>query len=152
MSPFDPTTDAVFREYADLELRCHHLLLEMKENAPELAAAEDRMDVLWEQLDEVQRRSLKGMGSDLNWVRRKGESPPNGRKDPTDVPPLEQQELMAAIGSKEWHKVLHDLRLCAPLFPVITLAHLRGSAYDAIGFPTYASVFYEQASFFAPAD
>src|SRR6516225_9462135 len=30
------------------------------------------------------------------------------------------------------------------MFPLVTLAHLRGSAYDAIGFPSHASVFYER--------
>jgi hypothetical protein len=134
-----------------LELRCHHLFLEGRENAPEVSAAEDRMDELWEKLDDVQRRSLSGMGSDLNWVRRKGEPPPNGRKAPEEVTAVEQHELMAAIESKEWHSILHYLRLCAPLFPVATLAHLRGSAYEAVGFPAYASVF-EQAAELDPAN
>src|SRR5262245_33361703 len=143
MSPFDPTIDEAFREYADLELRCHHLLLEGKEDAPETIEAEERMAELWENLDEVQRQSLSGMGSDLNWVWRMGEPPPRGRKTPEEILPQQQQELVAAIGSKEWHKTLHYLRICAPIFPTVTLAHLRGSAYDAIGFPSYASVFYE---------
>src|SRR5271154_7242536 len=109
MTSFDPTIDAAFRESAELELRCHYLLTEGKENAPEILAAEDRMTVLWENLDEVQRRSLNGMGSDLNWIRRKCEPPPKGRKEPTEVTAKEQQELVAAIGSKEWHKTLHFL-------------------------------------------
>jgi tetratricopeptide (TPR) repeat protein len=144
MSPFDPKIDATFREYADLELRCHHLLLEGMENAPETVEAESRMEELWENLDETQRRSLSGMGSDLNWVRRKGEPPPNGRKNPEEVTSTERQELMAAMGSKDWHKALHYLRICAPIFPIITLAQGRGKAYDALGFPSYASIFYEQ--------
>jgi hypothetical protein len=135
-----------------LELRCHYLVLEGKLSAPETSAAEDRLDELWEKLDDVQRRSLSGMGSDLNWVRRKGEPPPKGRKAPKEVTPTEQQELLAAIGLKEWHKILHYLRLCAPRFPIATLAHLRGHAYDALGCPAYASIFYEQAAELDPAD
>ena len=141
MPSFDPTIDAAFRESAELELRCHHLLLDGKEDDPETLAAEDRMTGLWEKLDEVQRRSLNGMGSDLNWVRRKGEPPPKGRKLPTDVTDAEQQELASAIGAKEWHKVLHFLRLCAPRLSSSSLAHWRGIAYDAVGLPAYASVF-----------
>src|SRR2546423_9676804 len=133
MSSLDPTIDAVFREYADLQLRRHYLLLEGKDNAPETAAAEDQLDELWDKLDEVQRRSLNGMGSDLNWVRRKGEPPPKGRKGPEEVTAAEQQELVAAIGSKERHKTLHYLRLCAPMIPVVTLAYLRGRVYEAMG-------------------
>src|SRR6266852_7963618 len=97
MSSFNPTMDAAFRESAELELRCHHLLLDGKENDPEILAAEDRMTALWEKLDENQRRSLNGMGSDLNWVRRKGEPPPRGRQKPEDVTSIEQQELAAAM-------------------------------------------------------
>jgi tetratricopeptide (TPR) repeat protein len=152
MAAFDPTIDAAFREYAELELRCHYLLLEGKENAPETLEAEDRMTALWEKLDEVQRRSLKGMGSDLNWVRRKGQPPPKGRKGSEEVPPTEQQELVTAIGAKEWHKVLHYLRLCAPSFPVDALAHHRARIYEALGLPNYASTFYEQAADLDPAN
>jgi tetratricopeptide (TPR) repeat protein len=152
MSSFDPTIDAAFRESADLELRCHYLLLEGQEHAPEILAAEDRMTVLWEKLDEVQRRSLNGMGSDLNWIRRQCEPPPKGRKEPKEVTATEQQELVAAIGSKDWHKTLHYLRLCAPMFPIVTLAYLRGRAYEAIGLSSYASVFYGQAADLDPAN
>src|SRR6516165_2807959 len=146
MPPFDPNIDAAFREYAELELRCHHLLLEGKGDTPEILEAEDRMTELWERLDEVQRQSLSGMGSDLNWVRRKGEPPPNGRKKPEEVTPAERQALEEATDSKDWHGILHFLRLCAPGLPLVTLAQLRGGAYDAIRFPGYARVFHERAA------
>jgi hypothetical protein len=146
MSSFDPKMDAAFRESAELELRCHYLLQEGKADDPEISAAEDRMAVLWEKLDEVQRRSLNGMGSDLNWVRRKGEPPPKGRTRAEEVTAAEQQELAAATGLKQWHKVLHYLRLCAPAYPIAALASLRGRAYEEIGLTAYASVFQEQAA------
>ena len=146
MSSFQPTVDAAFREYAELELRCHFRLMEGKENDPETSLAEDRMTILWDELDEVPRRNLSGMGSDLNWVRRNCEPPPMGRKSPTEISDLEQQELLAAIRLKEWYKVLHYLRLCAPVFPEVTLAYLRGRIYEAIGMYAYASVFYRVAA------
>jgi hypothetical protein len=118
----------------------------------EILEAEDRMNELWENLDGTQRRSLSGMGSDLNWVRRKGEPPPKGRKEPKEVTPRERQELLAAMESKDWHRLLHFLRLCAPEFPITALAHLRRRAYDALAFPAYASIFYEQAAEFDPAN
>jgi hypothetical protein len=152
MSPYDPKIDATFREYAELELRCHHLLLEGKENDPETIEAEDRMTELWEKLDEVQRRSLSGMGSDLNWLRRKGEPPPNGRKKPEEVTPDEREALQAAMESKDWHRLLHFLRICAPNLPIVILATLRESAYDEIGLPAYASVFSELAAELLPAN
>lgn len=141
MSEFDPKIDATFLEYADLELRCHNLLLAGREDSDEIAEAEDRMENLWPQLDDVQQRSLRGMASDLSWIRRKSEPPPKGRKTPEEVAATERQELWAAMKSREWHRVLHYLRLCAPTFQAASLARERGIAYDAIGFPNYARVF-----------
>jgi hypothetical protein len=141
MKEFDPTIDAVFREYADLELRRHHLLSAGRDNSAEIVEAEERMDTLWPKLDEVQRRNLKSMASDLNWVRRKGEPPPKGRKTAGEVSEQDQQELSAAIRSREWHRILHYLRLCAPAFQAASLARERGIAYEAVGLPGYARVF-----------
>lgn len=141
MNDFDPTMNAVFREYAELGLRRHHLLSEGKDESAEVLEAEERMDALWPRLDEVQRRSLNGMASDLNWIRRKGEPPPKGRKTPMEVSAEEQKELSAAIKAKEWHRILHYLRLCAPVFEVALLAREREIAYAAVGLPAYARVF-----------
>jgi len=149
MREFEPTIDAVFREYADLGLRRHQLLSAGKDDSAEVAEAEERMDTLWPRLDEVQRRSLKGMASDLNWIRRKGEPPPKGRKTPVEVSEQDQQELSAAIRSKEWHRILHYLRLCAPAFQAASLARERGIAYEAIALPGYARVFSESVVEFA---
>jgi hypothetical protein len=145
----DPMIDAVFREYADLALRRHHLLSEGKRDSGEVSDAEERMDTLWPKLDQPQRRCLKGMVSDLNWIRRKAELPPKGRKSPSEVSTHEQQELSAAIKAKDWHRILHYLRLCAPFFHAASLARERGIAYEAIGLPGYARVFSEKAVEFA---
>ena len=98
MDQFDPTIDAAFLEYADLELRCHRLLSAGKDDSVEMADAEDRMEKLWAKLDEVQKRSLRGMASDLGWVRVKGTSPPKGRKTPDEISQTERQELATARG------------------------------------------------------
>ena len=148
MAELDPTIDATFREYADLQLRRHYLLFQGKEDSPGIAEAEERMEQLWTKLDDVQRRSLSGMASDLNWIR-KGEPPPKGRKTREEVTATEQQELLMAIKSKEWHRILHYLRLCAPSFQAASLARERATAYDAIGFPDYARVFGTHAIGFA---
>ncbi len=152
MPPLDPTIDPTFRDYADLQLHRHYLLLEGTENELATEAMENRMDELWEKLDEVQRRSLNGMASDLNWVRRKGEPPPKGRKLPEEVTTTERKELVVAKELKDWHGFLHYLRICAPTIPLVHLAYLRGSTYDALGFPAYGSVFYQQAAEFDPAN
>jgi hypothetical protein len=141
MSEFDPTIDAAFLEYADLELLCHHLLSSGKDETDEMADAEARMETIWGSLDDIQRRSLRGMASDLSWVRRNGEPAPKGRKTPDEVSAADQQELATAIKTRDWHRILHYLRLCAPLFQAASLANERGAAYAAIGLPEYANVF-----------
>lgn len=144
MTSSDPIIDAVFREYTELELRHHQLLQVRKEDSVEIAEAEDRMNLLWPKLDDVQRQSLRGMASDLNWIRRNGQLPPKGRKTPEEVSAAELWELSAAMNSKKWHRILHYLRLCGPVFQTASLARERGIAYDAIGFPNYARAFNEK--------
>ena len=151
MSPFDPTIDTNFREYADLQLRRHGLLMSGREQGPEFDQIEDRMTELWEKFDAAQRQSENGMGSDLNWIRRKGQPPPKGRKA-EEVTPSERQELLAARMLNEWHGFLHYMRICASTIPAVNLAYLRGNAYDAIGFPTYAITFYELAAELDPTN
>src|SRR5260370_38346072 len=101
MTEFYPTIDATFRDYAELELRCHHLLLDGKEDSLETAEAEDRMEKLWPKLNEVQQRSLRGMASDLSRIRRKGEPPPRGRKTPEEMCRPERQEVCGGRQSTE---------------------------------------------------
>jgi hypothetical protein len=147
----EPKIDAVFREYAELQLRRHELLVAAKDDTREITQSEDRMDELWEQLDADQRQSLNGMASDLNWLRRNGEPPPNGRKLPEEVSEAERQALITALASKEWHHVLQLLRICAPTFTLANLALLRGKAYSALALLAYGNAFYAQAADFAAA-
>ena len=151
MSPFDPTIDASFREYADLQLRRNALLTEGKEQDPEFDHIEDRMTELWETLDETQRNSANGMGSDLNWIRRKGLPAPMSRKA-QEVSRAEQDELLAALQSNEWHRLLYYLRVCSPTILAANLAYRRGQAYNAIGFPSYSIGFYELAADLEPSN
>lgn len=141
MTEFNPAMDQAFRECADLQLRHHYLLLDNKDDSEEMIAVEARLEELWPSFDEIQRRSLSGMGSDLNWIRRNCEPPPRGRKTPDEVSSAERHELEAAMKSKEWHRILHFLRLCAPWFQASSLASERRIAYDAIGLPRYSSAF-----------
>jgi tetratricopeptide (TPR) repeat protein len=151
MSQFDPTIDAIFREYVELQLRRHNLLTEGKEKDPEFDQTEDKMTELWEKLDATQRLSVNGMASDLNWIRRKGQPPAKGRTV-GEVNPAERHELLSARALEEWHKFLHYLRLCASIIPAASLAYLRGTTYDAVGLPAYATDFFELAADLEPAN
>lgn len=140
MTELDPTMSDDFRHYAELILD-HHFLLQRRKEDLATADVEDQMDAIWPRLGAVQQQSLNGMASDLNWIRRKGEPPPKGRKTPIEVGDQEQAALDAAMGARQWHSVLHYLRLCAPLFAGSSLAQERKNAYDAIGLPRYAQEF-----------
>lgn len=151
MDEFTPTMNEEFRMYAGLRLRRHYLLLDEEDDSQEIAVVEEQMEALWEHFDAIQLQSLSGMGSDLNWIRRNCEPPPNGRKTPEDVSALDRQELEVAMKSKDWHRILHYMRLCAPSFRPASVARERGITYAAIGLPKYASVFEARAIQFGAA-
>jgi len=109
-----------------------------------MTALEDRIDELWATLDDVQRRSLSGMASDLNWIRRKGEPPPNGRKLAEQITTVEQRQLADAVKAKDWHQILHCLRLCGPTVPRFRWHIGALWPYQALGLADYAVLFREQ--------
>jgi hypothetical protein len=74
--------DAAFRNYAELLHRRHQYLLAGREEGPEMEEIEEALSAMWETLDEAQRHSLNGIGSDLNWVRRRGAPPQMADRHP----------------------------------------------------------------------
>jgi hypothetical protein len=140
MNPFTPTIDERYRQYAELLVRHHQLLSEGKEDADETSAVEDDMSELWERLDDRQRSSLSGLGSDLNWLRREGAPPPRARKS-EDVTAADLEGLTKASQSLDWHGVLHFLRVCAPKMATLELASARTLAWERAGLPHIGKVF-----------
>ena len=151
MRSFNPTIDANFQEYVDLQLRRNGLLSGGKEQDPEFDSVEDKMADLWEKLDDIQRQSVNGMGSDLNWMRRKGQLGPKSHS-PAKVTQDERKDLVTARQSSDWHGLLHYLRICAPAMSAANLAYLRGQAYDALDLPSYSVNFYELAADLEPTN
>ena len=80
MSPLRPTVDTAYRNYVELLLRRHLLWMEGRNDGEELDRIEDDLSSLWEGLDDGQRQSSNGIGSDLNWARRAGAAAPMARK------------------------------------------------------------------------
>jgi hypothetical protein len=135
-----PTVDAGYRNYAELLLRRHQFLSEGQEEGPEMEEIEEDLSRMWETLSEAQQRSLNGMGSDLNWVRRGGAPPPRGR--PADAVSEEDRRRLSDAESRgDWHVVLHSLRVCASVLAVEDLARRRAAAYAGLGFQSYAEAF-----------
>ena len=131
-----PTMNAAYRLYAGLLLR-HQQLLRAGQDDRETEEIEEQMSVLWGQLDEAQRRSLKGIGSDLNWARSGGLQAPKARRL-DESSEEERSQLAAAEATGDWHAVLHLLRLCAPALGTADLARRRAAAYRGAGLPQFA--------------
>jgi tetratricopeptide (TPR) repeat protein len=134
MRDFTPKTDAAYREYAEMQVRRHFLLIGGKGESDEAGEIEERLSSIWEGLDETQRRSLNGMAADLNWLRRRGTPPPKGR-EVSEVTEAELRELQAAQDAQDWHAILHHLRVCAPAVPLDMLAYSRATCYLKLDFP-----------------
>jgi hypothetical protein len=140
MSANVPAIDDGYRRYVELLLQHRHLLSQGRDESPETEAVGDEMAGLWERLDEAQRRSLAGLGSDLRWVRRGCHLPPKSWR-PEEVTSGELQALAQAEKENDWHGLLHYLRLCSPRIPPARLASLRASVWAALQFPQLASRF-----------
>lgn len=142
MNSFAPAVNEVYLEYASRLLQHHRLLAEGRESSDEAILVEDEMTELWEQLDPVQRKSLSGLGSDLNWVRRGGQPAPYAPK-PDDVSPEDRKALEEAGRVGDWHRLLHQLRACATSIPWSESARLRAEAWSKLGQAHIAGVFQE---------
>lgn len=140
MPDFAPKIDAAYREYAEKHVRRHFLLIDGKADGDEAVEIEERLAVLWDALDDTQRRSLNGMASDLNWLRRRGTPPPKGRTA-SEVTEVDLHDLQAAQDAQDWRAILHYLRVCAPTIPHDILADRRATCYRSIGFPEIAAAF-----------
>jgi tetratricopeptide (TPR) repeat protein len=149
MGPYTPTIDDSYRRYADLLLRHSHLLAERADDDAETEAVEEEMTRLWDHLDAVQRRSLSGLGSDLNWARKGGQLAPRGRR-PEEVTLQDGQAVAEAWDRGDWHGFLHYVRVSSPAVPPFLLARQRGLAWRAIGFLQLASPFFDLASEIEP--
>ncbi|HBI42312.1 MAG TPA: hypothetical protein DDY78_05560 [Planctomycetales bacterium] len=145
MGLFTPTVDQAYLKYADLLLQHHRLLSENKDEADETMAVENEMTELWERLDAKQKRSLSGLGSDLNWIRREASPHPRGRT-PEDATPLDYRALEQTKKNADWHGVLHYLRVCASKTPPLHLARLRAEAWQVVDLPAISRVFSDFAA------
>src|SRR5207244_3800062 len=88
--------DKHFQTYALAILGHHYLLVQGKEGTPELQEVEEFMSWLWKKLNEGQRRELRGISSDLNWIRHGYlPAPKGGRKE--DVTKAELDRFYAEM-------------------------------------------------------
>jgi hypothetical protein len=97
MGPHTPTIDDTYRRYADLLLRHSRLLAERGDEDAETEAVEEEMTRLWDHLDAVQRQSLAGLGSDLNWARNGCQLAPRSRRSEDVTPQISRHSSRRGI-------------------------------------------------------
>jgi len=139
MTDFTPIVDDSYRRYAELLLEHHQHLTAGRADGC-LEAVEEEMTQLWGGLDGIQQRSLSGLSSDLNWLRRGGQVAPRA-KSAVAVTPDDLSELQDARARNDWNKVLHCLRHCSAKLPAFDVAFLRATAWQALGFSQVAGAF-----------
>jgi tetratricopeptide (TPR) repeat protein len=121
--------DENFDAYTGELLRHHYLLSEGKEAIAEAEQAEERLSTLWVKLDDTQRQQLRGVSSDLNWIRRGFVPPPKGRKR-EDVTPEELREFYRLNENQDYFEMLPALRVCAAAVPPVFVAFVRATCYS----------------------
>ena len=145
-----PNINDIYRRYAELLRRHHHLLAQSRVD-DEIESVENQMTSVWNDLDSIQQRSLSGLSSDLNWLRRGGQLALRA-KQPAQVADENLRELAEARYGRDWHKLLHLLRLCSARLPTFEVAFLRATAWQALAFPQIASMFSELAAQLDPSN
>ena len=136
--------DADFEAYAVALLRHHYLIAEGKEDDPEAERTEELLSDLWGKLNDTQRQQLRGLSSDLNWLRRKYAPPPKGRKR-EDITPEELREFYRLNADQDYLRLLPALRVCAAAVPPVFVAFVRGTCYSRLGLQAAASLFLQAA-------
>jgi hypothetical protein len=137
--------DPNLREYALALLRYHYLLSEGKDSDSEVDLIEDRMSELWDELDETQRDEVRGISSDLNWIRRGYLPPPKGRRK-EDITQAELDEFQANKDAGNLLPLLHAVRACAPALDNGLVALLRARCYVGLGLPDVSEPFLKAAA------
>lgn len=138
-----------YREYVDSSRQLHALFLLNLEDSPEADTIREQMDVLWEALDEAQREIVRGIASDLRWIRRGNAGNKRTKEEAfaEDFP-----ALLCAKNTDNWRDLLKYLRRCAPYLPSAKISYLRGKAWDMFGDYETAQLFFRHARKLAPED
>lgn len=139
-----PARSDGFEAYADALLRHHLMLSEGKEDGPEMEQVEDQLAHHWEELDEAQQQQMRGVSSDLNWIRR-GCAQAQRAKTREQVTPEELREFYQFNEAQAFAQTLTALRVCAAAVPPVFVAFVRGRCYSHLGLRPIANLFFRTA-------
>lgn len=109
---------------------------------------DDELNDLWTEIDDCQKQRLWGLSSDLNSLRDREVCVES------DWPPMTQKDLVhaqsEAFQRKDWDKLLEHLRRPPREHPRGTVDYLRGRAWQEMGHPEVAVLFFDNATRLEP--
>lgn len=135
-----------FRRHVDILVRLHHAW----HDRSVAEAIREEMDGLWDELSEEEEAQVRGVASDLNWVRR-GPAPRGPKLEDVsqeDLVRFQQVARRGELGSEE----LRLMRRCLPRLPASMVAYRRGRIWAHHGCFALAHIFYERAAALEPGD
>ncbi|HZK82116.1 MAG TPA: hypothetical protein VFC46_13635 [Humisphaera sp.] len=131
-------------QYVELLRELHLLTVSGHECTAAADTVRDRMDEPWSHLDDAMIDRVRGLSADLYTI----EGVPR-REVP--LPPIAAstslaQQLVLAKNARDWDKALRLLRDIAPYLAPESVAHIRGTIWLELGFPSIAVLFFRYAS------
>ncbi len=109
---------------------------------------DDELNDLWTEIDDRQKQRLWGLSSDLNSLRDRETCVES------DWPPMTRKELAeaqrAAFQTKDWDMLLEYLRRPPRFQSRDTVDYLRGRAWQEMGHPEVAVLFFDNARRLGP--
>jgi len=109
---------------------------------------DEELNDLWTEIDDCQKQRLWGLSSDLNSLRDRESWVES------DWPPMTRPELVEvqsdAFQRKDWDKLLEYLRRPPRFHPQNLVDYLRGRAWQEMGHPEVAVLFFDNATRLAP--
>jgi len=142
--PKQPAITDYLEAYAETLLRHHLLVSDGKEENPKLEEVEDQLGRQWENLDKAQQEQMRGLSSDLNWIRRGYAQAPKA-KAREQVAPDELREFYQLNEVQDFARMLPALRVCAAAVPPVFVAYVRGICYGRLGLQTISNLFLRAA-------
>lgn len=110
---------------------------------PQQETEEERLNELWDDLDDTQHQRLWGLSADLNTLRD------NEVVIASDWPPMSKaaltEALQAALDRQQWDQVLELLRRPPQVMPRDERDALRGNCWAGLGHQDVAALFAENA-------
>lgn len=134
-----------FTESIRLLRDLHFLTIAGKDESADADAIRDAMESPWWRLSELERERVSGLSGDLYTL---------GSIDPSAKPAAlgDHQLIQSALQSGDWDRVLTIIRENESQITTSQAAALRGIAWDRLGHPEVAALFFEEAARLEPND